>query len=122
MAARHQHLSGLVLLACLAGCDDQQPPADMQDTEQLLAATTTTEISDYVCEDGTRLQTRPEPRFDRLVLFMNHRAVRLQHVRSASGSQYTAEGIVFWNKGDRARLERDDQPTTQCRQVDQDNA
>ncbi len=122
MAARHQHLTGLVLLSCLAGCDDRQPPADMQDPEQLLAATSATETTDYVCDNGSRLQTRHEPRFDRLVLFMNNRAVRLEHVRAASGSQYTADGIVFRDKGDKVRLERDGQPATQCRQVDQDNA
>lgn len=122
MAARRRHLIGLVLLSCLAGCDERQPPADTQDPEQLLAATATNEIIDYVCDDGSRIQTRREPRFDRLVLFMNDRAVRLHRVRSASGSKYSADGIVFWNKGDQARLERDGQSTTQCRQVNQDNA
>ena len=121
MAARIRHLTAVVLLACLAGCDDQQPPADMQDPEQLLAATSATETTDYLCDNGSRIQARHEPRFDRLVLFMNNRAVRLQHARSASGSQYTAEDIVFWDKGDKARLERDGKPTTQCRPAGQDN-
>lgn len=121
MAARHRYLTGFVLLSCLAGCDDRQPPADMQDPEQLLTASAATATINYVCSNGSHIQTRHEPRFDQLVVFMSDRAVRLQQVRAAAGSQYAADGIVFRNKGDQIRLERDGKPTTQCRPIDQDN-
>lgn len=120
MAAAIRLILGCTLLLCLAACEDEQAPADVRDTSKLLAAeTTSSATAQYVCEDGSRVQSRYEQQFDRMVLFMTDRAVRLDPVRSADGTRFEAEGIVFRTQGDEARLERDGQPAIRCRQSDQ---
>ncbi len=120
MAAAIRLIPGCTLLLCLAACEDQQTPADVRDISKLVAAETTSSTTvQYVCEDGSRVQSRYEQRLDRMVLFMSDRAVRLEPVRSADGTRFEADGIVFRTQGDEARLERDGQPAVRCRQSDQ---
>lgn len=104
----------LTLLAPIGCSSDPQ----LLDTEELLDQAPQTSEQRYRCDDGTQLDTRYEQANDEMVVFLNNRAARLTRERTASGAKYSADDIVFWNKGNRASLTRSDDSTVECRQVD----
>ena len=104
----------LALLIFITACEDRQQPSDLEDTDNLLAADNQTATSRYDCDNGLTLQARYEPRADQLVLFMTDRAVRMEHVPSASGAKFSADNIVFWSKDGVVLLQREGRPDVQC--------
>lgn len=104
-----------LVLLLLAACDDrQQDPSDLENADELLAADDSTRSSHYACDNGLNIEARYEPRHNQMVIFMIDRAVRLEHVESASGAKFGAGDIVFWTKGDSALLTRSGEPDRQC--------
>lgn len=119
MAATGKITLILASLLLLTACDEQQPPADLKATTELLAQAAPSEPVDYQCEDGSRIQARHEPQHGRMVLYMIDRAVQLEPVASASGAKFEADDIVFWNKGDTAILQRAGEAEFKCRRIEQ---
>ena len=66
----------------------------------------------FTCE-GLELVTRSGP--GEIALYLPERYVELSQVRSASGTKYQGDGILFWNKGDEAMLEVNGVRYTDCR-------
>lgn len=106
-------------LLLLTACNEQQPPADLKATTELLAQAAPSEPVDYKCADGSRIQSQHEPQHGRMVLYMTDRAVQLEQVPSDSGTKFEADGIVFRNKGDTAIVQRAGGTETECRRIEQ---
>jgi len=105
------------ILLLLGGCEPSSPESELEDTGKLLETDHEPKEFEYQCNDSERIQVRYEPRTDEMVLFLTDRAVRLRHVASASGAKYSAAGIIFWNKGNSALLQRAGRPDSECRQT-----
>ncbi|MCS3903417.1 membrane-bound inhibitor of C-type lysozyme [Methylohalomonas lacus] len=108
---------GILCLTLLAPIGCSSDPK-LIDTEELLNQAPQSSEQRYRCDDGTQLDTRYEQANDEMVVFLNHRAVRLTRERAASGTKYSADDIVFWNKGDRASLSRGNGEPVACRAID----
>ncbi len=108
---------GILCLTLLAPIGCSSDPK-LIDTEDLLNQAPQSSEQRYRCDDNTQLDTRYEQANDEMVVFLNNRAARLTRERAASGAKYSADDIVFWNKGDRASLTRGDGRTVECRRVD----
>ncbi|MFH1831129.1 MAG: MliC family protein [Pseudomonadota bacterium] len=68
----------------------------------------------YTCDDGSRLTATFDNKQDNMTLTMAGKTLTLNHLISGSGARYGDENIVFWIKGDEARLIQGDK-TTNCK-------
>jgi len=105
-------LRGLAPLAValLAACAGSPPP---DPTAKARPAAPPGSATVYTCADGFRFSVRP--RGDSVVLSLPERTATLPQVPAASGAKYSANGTLFWSKGERATLEAGGASRPDCR-------
>ena len=105
-------LRSLVLMAILAtvavGCVPIQAPTPVP-TEMDETVTGDTIEATFVCPDGTSLDTVFDNDAQTVTVTLPDGTVTLPQVESGSGARYSDGTTTFWNKGDEALVEVDDE-------------
>jgi membrane-bound inhibitor of C-type lysozyme len=105
---RASALPTLVLLAALAACKPQTPPAAAAPPAPAAAPAAVNPgsgVRTYHCADGTAVQAG-YPSADTAVVRVGGRDYTLEIAVSASGARYVGYGLQWWTKGPEARLSR----------------
>lgn len=110
--AQIRHISSFLVLtlisAMLFGCVPIQAPIPAEavpveaGSEDLIAAT-------FVCPDGTRLETLFDNEARTVTVTLPDGPVTLPQVPAASGARYSDGTITFWNTGNEALVEINDE-------------
>jgi membrane-bound inhibitor of C-type lysozyme len=98
-----------LLMACSDTITHDDKVADPLDQHEQVNAQTYV----YECSDGYSFIARIDT--ERAWLFLREGTISLPHAPSGSGAKYSEGQIIFWSKGDQARLESGDEKHINCK-------